>query len=89
MKKILSITMILNLSLFANYSYTGENSGKIDMHGGKSNSLLTNKSKFSNTGINSLGSIGIKKPLIPKKPNELIKKQKKTEEEINDINTTK
>ncbi|WP_121627020.1 hypothetical protein [Poseidonibacter antarcticus] len=89
MKQILLIATVLATSLFANYSYTGENSGKIDMHGGKSNSLLTNKSKFSNTGINSLGSIGIKKPLIPMKPNELIKEQKKTTEKKTDINTTK
>ena len=50
------------------------------MHGGKKDSLLTNKNKFSNMGINSLGNIGIKKPTMPTKPIDLIKKEKKSTE---------
>ena len=40
MKKILIVTFIFTNFLFANYNYTGENSGKIDMHGGKGENLL-------------------------------------------------
>ena len=78
MKRILFITIVFTSALFANYAYTEENSGKIDMHGGKGEKLLTNKSKFSNMGMNSLGNIGIKKPTMPTKPVDLIKEEKES-----------
>ena len=81
MKYILILTLFLGTSLFANYAFTGENSGKIDMHGGKKDKLLTNKNTFSNTKLNnlgSMGSMGISKPLMPKKPSTLIKEEKET-----------
>ena len=89
MKQIQMIILLLSTSLFANYAYTGENSGKIDMHGGKGDSLLTNKNKFSNTGISPLSNIGIKKPTSPMKPIELIKKEKKNTEEKTNLKHTK
>lgn len=87
-EKTIITTMILSTSLFANYAYTGENSGKIDMHGGKGESLLSNKNKFSNTGISPLSNIGIQKPTSPIKPIELIKKEKKKTEEKTDLKPT-
>ena len=81
MQYILIITIFLTSSLLANYAHTGKNSGKIDMHGGKKDNLLTNKNTFSNTNLNTLGgmgSIGINKPLMPKKPSTLIKEDTKT-----------
>ena len=89
MKQILLITTFLATSLFANYAYTGENSGKIDMHGGKGESLLGNNKKFTNSNFNSLNDIGIMKPKAPTKPAELIKKEKKNIEEKTDLNTIK
>jgi len=89
MKQILMTILLLSTSLFANYAYTGENSGKIDMHGGKGDNLLTNKNKFSNIGINPLSNIGIKKPTAPNKPVELIEKKKKITEDKTDLKPTK
>ena len=43
MKTILLICLFLTNILFANYSYTNKNSGKIDMHGGKGENLLNQK----------------------------------------------
>lgn len=77
MKYILTITILLSTSLFANYAFTGENTGKIDMHGGKGDKLLTNKNGFSNTKTSPLSNIGIKKPTMPKKPASLVKEEKK------------
>ena len=77
MKKTLLMTIILASALFADYSYTEGNSGKIDMHGGKGDKLLTNKSKFSNMGMNPLSNIGVKKPIMPTKPSNLVKEEKK------------
>ncbi len=88
MKYILT-TIFLATSLFANYAYKGENSGKIDMHGGKGESLLTKKNNFSNMGINPLSNIGINKPTSPIKRIELIKKEKKNTEEKTDLKPKK
>ena len=35
MKRLLIVTIFLTNILFANSTYTEQNSGKIDMHGGK------------------------------------------------------
>lgn len=61
MKTLLIVTIFLANCLFANYTYTNENSGKIDMHGGKGEKLLGN----------------ISKPLMPTPPTPLIKQDTK------------
>ncbi len=75
MKYILIIAIFLSSSLFANYAFTGENTGKIDMHGGKGDSLINSKNKFSDKKFNSLSNIGITKPSMPNKPTTLIKEK--------------
>lgn len=80
MKYILTITLFLSTSLYANYTFTGENTGKIDMHGGKADKLLINKNKFSNK-VNTLSNIGIVKPSSPLAPKELIEKKENIKKE--------
>ena len=82
MKYILIITIFLSSSIYANYAFTGENTGKIDMHGGKGDKLLTNKNTFSNKGVSPLSNMGINKPSSPLAPKALIE-EKKTKKEIN------
>ncbi len=77
MKTLLIVTIFLTNILFANYAFTNQNSGKIDMHGGKSENLLNQKNSLSNTNFND---IGITKPIAPKAPNALIKENEKKEE---------
>jgi hypothetical protein len=79
MKILLLCSIFLTNILFANYAITGENAGKIDMHGGKSDMLLNNKNSLSNTNFNNLGNIGIAKPLAPTTPQQLIKQEIKEE----------
>ena len=78
--KILIFLTIGTLTLFANYDYSNPKMGKIDMHGGKKNSLF-NKNKFSSPNFTSLSDIKIAKPKAPKEPKNLIiekiKKDKK------------
>lgn len=76
MKILLIVTIFLTNILFANYAYTGQNSGKIDMHGGKSNSLLGNSNSLSNSKLNSIENMGIAKPKEPITPEALIKDEK-------------
>ena len=70
MKRLLIVTIFFTSILFANYNYTEENSGKIDMHGGKSDKLVPQK----------LGNINISKPISPIAPKKLIEDEKKKEE---------
>ncbi|CAM3384163.1 hypothetical protein [Arcobacter aquimarinus] len=79
MKTILLICLFLTNILFANYSYTNKNSGKIDMHGGKGENLLNQKNSLSNTNFKD---IGVLKPVAPKAPEKLIKEEKKEKKEI-------
>lgn len=74
MKRLLIVTIFLTNILFADSTYTDENSGKIDMHGGKSDSLAPS----------SLGNIDIKKPIAPIAPKTLIEDEKKKEEKKED-----
>ncbi len=74
MKILLIVTLFLTHSLFASEQYINENSGKIDMHGGKSESLINQKNSLSNKSIND---IGIVKPIAPVAPNALIKEENK------------
>jgi hypothetical protein len=80
MKFLLLCLIFLTNILYANYAITGENAGKIDMHGGKSDMLLNNKNSLSNTNFNNLGNIGINKPVSPTAPQQLIKEEIKKEE---------
>ena len=77
MKTLLIVTIFLTNTLFANYAYTNQNSGKIDMHGGKGDNLLGNSS-LNNGSFKSLGNIS--KPLSPVAPTPLIKEEQKQEE---------
>lgn len=67
MKRLLIVTLFLTKFLFANYNYTDQNSGKIDMHGGKSDSL----------GGSSFGNMNIQKPIAPIAPKALIENEEK------------
>lgn len=80
MKILLIVTIFLTNILFANYAYTGQNSGQIDMHGGKSELLINKKNSLSNKKFNDIGSIGINKPKAPIAPEKLIKEETKKEE---------
>ena len=74
MKRLLIVTIFLTNILFANSTYTEQTSGKIDMHGGKTDSITT--SSFKN--------IDIKKPIAPIAPKILIEDEKKKEEKKED-----
>ncbi len=76
MKILLIVTIFLSNISFANYAFTGQNSGQIDMHGGKSESLLNQKNGLSNSNFKE---IGITKPIAPIVPETLIKEEKKEE----------
>jgi hypothetical protein len=78
MKTLLIVTIFLTNILFANYNYSTENSGKIDMHGGKGENLLNQKNSLSNTNFKD---IGVLKPVAPKAPEKLIKEEKKEKKE--------
>lgn len=71
MKRLLIVTIFFTSILFANYNYTEENSGKIDMHGGKSDSLVPS----------NFGNMNIQKPIAPIAPKQLIEKEEKRLEE--------
>lgn len=74
MKTLILLTFTFISTLFANYNFNGENMGKIDMHGGKKEKLTN---KFTSPNFNSLKDMSISKPLLPAKPNKLIKEKKK------------
>lgn len=75
MKILLICSIILTNILFANYNYSGQNAGKIDMHGGKSDNLLNSKNSLSNKNFKNLNNIGINKPSAPIAPKKLIKEE--------------
>lgn len=77
-------TIFLAASLFGNYAHQGENSGKIDMHGGKSDSLVKKNKNFSNSNLSPFGTMGLSKEVTPKKqPSSIKKEQKKTQKNTN------
>lgn len=78
MKILLIVTLFLTTILFANYNYTNDNSGKIDMHGGKGENLINQKNSLSNTNFKE---IGIVKPMAPVAPEKLIKEETKKKED--------
>lgn len=78
MKTLLIVTLFLTNILFANYNYTNNNSGKIDMHGGKGENLINQKNSLSNTNFKD---IGIMKPIAPVAPEKLIKEETKKKED--------
>lgn len=75
--KTLLISLLFTSLAFANYAYTGQNSGKIDMHGGKSDKLGSS----SGFGVaKSLGSV-----LNKKGSDKEIKKEEKNFMKIDKI----
>uniref|UniRef100_UPI004047388B hypothetical protein n=1 Tax=Aliarcobacter sp. TaxID=2321116 RepID=UPI004047388B len=68
MKTIILSSLFFTNILFANYAFTNENAGKIDMHGGKGEKLINHKNSLSNKNFNNLGNIGIEKPSTPNEP---------------------
>lgn len=72
MKTLLIVTIFITNILYANYSFTEQNSGKIDMHGGKGEKLM-GESSLGREGLKSLGNIP--KPLSPLAPKPLIEKK--------------
>jgi len=77
MKFLVLTILFLSTSLFANYAYQGENSGKIDMHGGKGDKLSSGISKFKTPNVSPLGGLAVDKPTSPFSPSPLIKKEEK------------
>ena len=82
MKTLLIVTIFLTNFLFANYAYTGQNNGQIDMHGGKGEKL-TGGSTLGSGGLKSLGTIS--KPLAPIAPTPLIKQEEKIKKETTKV----
>ncbi len=78
MKTLLIVTIFIANILYANYSFTEQNSGKIDMHGGKGEKLM-GESSLGSGELKSLGNIP--KPLSPVAPTPLIKQKEKTDKE--------
>lgn len=77
MKSII-LTIFLTNIVFANYAYENQTKGKIDMHGGKSSSLVGNKSSFSSSSFNSLGgTLKLEKQKELKKETIEIKEKKR------------
>ncbi|OCL85345.1 hypothetical protein AAX26_02017 [Aliarcobacter thereius] len=76
MRIFLILTIFLSNFLLANYNYTGQNSGKIDMHGKKNNSFIEGSNSFGNKNLNNIGIAKPKNPEEPKKPNSLIDEKK-------------
>lgn len=79
MRLIVASSIFMASSLLANYAYTGQNSGKIDMHGGKSDKLIKSSNNFKNDAFNSLGGLGSKKNMKSPKTSEIIAPVKKIE----------
>lgn len=81
MKIILILTIFFLTSLFANYAYSASNSQKIDMHGGNSDSLISNKNSLSNINSNSLSNLTTKKEEKTIKKSDELKISKETPRE--------
>ena len=82
MKLLFIVTIFLSNLLFADSNYNKNYSGKIDMHGGKSENILNDKNSLSNKDFKN---IGINKPTTKtkqKEPSILKKKKKKDIKEI-------
>lgn len=79
MKFLVVSSIFMASSLFANYAYQGQNSGKIDMHGGKSDKLIKSSKNFKSDAFNSLGGLGLKNSMKSPKTSEIIAPEKKIE----------
>lgn len=71
MRILLIVTLFLSNFLFANYNFKDENSGKIDMHGKNGSKLIDSSNSLGNTNFKVIA------PIVPKKPDELIKNEDK------------
>lgn len=80
MKYIIICMIFISTSLFANYAYTGQNSGKIDMHGGKSDNL-TGKRGFSSNNF-SLGNNTLQKDIKTEETSNLKEEKKELEKTL-------
>ena len=85
--KTLILSLLCFSALFANYAYTGQNSGKIDMHGGKVDKL-TNSNGFSKSSF-SLSSTFSKKEKEKKVKEETKNKKFIPLDKIEKIDSTK
>lgn len=82
MKQILMITLFFfSAQLFANYAFNNDKTIKIDMHGGKSEQMITTR-EFSRIGSGGLQKI---KPFMLKQPKEPTKPEKKDVPQLEDI----
>ena len=70
MKILLIITIFLTNIFATEYSYSNKNSTKIDMHGGKTDTLAPT----------SIKNLDVKQPLSPMAPKTLVEDEKKKEE---------
>ena len=82
MKLFLIITIFLSNLLFEDSNYNKNYSGKIDMHGGKSENILNDKNSLSNKDFKNIGINKPTTPTQPKEPSNLIKDEKKDIKEI-------
>lgn len=82
MKLLLIITIFLSNLLFSDSNYNKNYSGKIDMHGGKSENILNDKNSLSNKDFKNIGINKPTTPTQPKEPSSLIKDEKKDIKEI-------
>ena len=71
---LLIVSIFLTNILFANDNYINENSKKIDMHGGKTDTLAPTSFK----------NLDVKKPISPIAPRTLVEEDKKKEEKKED-----
>jgi hypothetical protein len=74
MRILLIVTLFLSNFLFANYNFKDENSGKIDMHGKNGSKLIDSSNSLGNTNFKVIAPIA---PIVPQKPDELIKNEDK------------
>ncbi len=70
MKILLIVTIFLTNIFATEYTYSNKNSTKIDMHGGKTDTLAPTSFK----------NLDVKKPISPIAPRTLVEEDKKKEE---------
>ena len=70
MKTLLIVTIFLTNIFSAEYTYSNKNSTKIDMHGGKTDTLAPTSFK----------NLDVKKPISPIAPRTLVEEEKKKDD---------
>lgn len=56
MKTILLLTLFFSNILLADYNTANQNSGKIDMHGGKEDKLISKKNSLQDINLNNINN---------------------------------